>query len=35
VILLIADIDRPGEGGITVNQGAMIDLRDSMAESKP
>jgi len=35
VILLIADIDRPGEGGITVNQGAMIDLRDSMAEPKP
>jgi hypothetical protein len=35
VILLIADLDRPGEGWINVSQQAMIDLRDSMTESKP
>lgn len=30
VIVLIVDIDRPGEGLISVNQQAMIDLRDSI-----
>jgi hypothetical protein len=35
VILLIADLDRPGEGWVNVSQQAMIDLRDSMAASKP
>lgn len=35
VILLIADVDRPGEGWVNVSQQAMIDLRDSMAASKP
>jgi hypothetical protein len=32
VILLIADLDRPGEGFVNVRQQAMIDLRDSMPE---
>jgi len=31
VIVLIVDVDRPGEGLISVNQQAMIDLRDSIA----
>jgi len=31
VIVLIVDVDRPGEGLIGVNQQAMIDLRDSIA----
>jgi hypothetical protein len=35
VILLIADLDRPGEGWVNISQQAMIDLRDSMTESKP
>jgi len=35
VIVLIADLNRPGEGLIDVSQQAMIDLRDSMTESKP
>ena len=35
VILLIADRDRPGEGWVNISQQAMIDLRDSMTESKP
>ena len=30
VIVLIVDVDRPGEGLISVNQQAMIDLRDSI-----
>jgi hypothetical protein len=34
VILLIADVDRPGKGWVNVSQQAMIDLRDSMTESK-
>ena len=33
VILLIADLDRPGEGFINVRQQALIDLRDSLTES--
>jgi hypothetical protein len=35
VIVLIVDIDRPGQGLVNVSQQAMIDLRDSMTESKP
>jgi hypothetical protein len=35
VIMLIADIDRPGQGFVNVSQQAMIDLRDWMAVSKP
>ena len=35
VILLIADLDRPGEGFVNVRQQAMIDLRDSLTESRP
>jgi hypothetical protein len=35
VLLLITDLDRPGEGFVNVSQQAMIDLRDSMTESKP
>jgi len=33
VIGLIADLDRPGEGFLTVSQQAMFDLGSSMAES--
>jgi len=33
VILLIADLDRPYEGLLTVNQQAMVDLRDSLLQS--
>ncbi len=33
VSLLIADLDRPGEGLINVSQQPMLDLRDSMAQS--
>jgi hypothetical protein len=32
VIWLIADLDRPGEGFLTVSQQAMLDLRSSMTE---
>ena len=35
VIVLIVDVDRPGEGLITVNQQAMIDLRDSLESPPP
>lgn len=35
VMMLNADLDRPGEGFVNVSQQAMIDLRDSMVESKP
>jgi hypothetical protein len=35
VIVVIADLDRPGEGWINVTQDAMIDLRNALAESKP
>lgn len=31
VIILIADIDRPGEGWINVSQEAMVDVRDAIA----
>ena len=32
VIWLIADLDRPGEGFLTVSQQAMVDLQSSMGE---
>jgi len=32
VLWLVADLDRPQEGSLTVSQQVMIDLRDSMAE---
>ncbi|MGJ0485841.1 MAG: hypothetical protein ACR65R_15115 [Methylomicrobium sp.] len=35
VLMLNADLDRTGEGFINVSQQAMIDMRDSMIESKP
>lgn len=35
VILLIVDLDRPGEGFINVSQQAMIDVRDWISASKP
>jgi hypothetical protein len=35
VMMLIADLDRPGEGLIQVSQQAMIDLQKSMAEHAP
>ena len=35
VIVLIVDLDSPGQGFVNVSQQAMIDLRDALAESKP
>jgi hypothetical protein len=35
VFMLVVDLDRPGEGWIDVSQQIMIDLRDSIAESRP
>ena len=35
VILVIADLDRPGQGFINVSQQPMVDLRAALAESKP
>ena len=35
VILLIADLDRPGEGVLRVNQQGMFDLRESMSRELP
>ena len=35
VIGLIADLDRPQEGGLKVSQQALIDLRQSMNAIKP
>lgn len=35
VIMVIADLDRPGKGFINVSQQPMIDLRATVAESKP
>jgi len=35
VIMLILDLDRPGQGWINVSQQAMIDLRDWMVKSIP
>lgn len=34
VIMLVADLDRPGEGLINVSQQPMLDLRDALAEAK-
>ena len=31
VLMLIVDLDRPGEGLLRVSQQSMIDLRDSMS----
>jgi hypothetical protein len=35
VVWLVVDLDRPGEGGLTVSQQAMIDVRKSMDAPKP
>jgi len=35
VILLVADLDRPGEGLLNVSQQAMIDLRNSLSAPNP
>lgn len=35
VILVIADLDRPGQGLINVSQQPMIDLRETLITSKP
>jgi hypothetical protein len=35
VMWLVVDLDRPGEGWLTVNQQAMIDVRGSMDATKP
>jgi len=35
VIMVIADLDRPGQGFINVSQQPMVDLRAKLAESKP
>ena len=35
VILVILDLDRPGEGFVGVRQQAMIDLRDALKASPP
>ena len=34
VLFLIADLDRPGEGLLTVSQGAMVDLQRTMHAAK-
>jgi hypothetical protein len=34
VLWLVADLDRPSEGSLTVSQQGMIDLRNSMTEPK-
>jgi hypothetical protein len=35
VLFLIADMDRPGEGFLTEDQQAMIDVQRGMKEAKP
>jgi len=35
VIMVIADLDRPGQGFINVSQQPMVDLRETLAASKP
>ena len=35
VIMVIADLDRPGQGFINVSQQPMVDLREMLARSKP
>jgi len=35
VVLVITDLDRPGEGFVDVSQKPMVELRAALAESKP
>ena len=35
VIVLILDIDRPGEGFVNVSQQSMVEVRDSMTRAQP
>ena len=35
LITLVAELDRPAHKGITISQGAMIDLQKSMNKAKP
>jgi hypothetical protein len=35
VIMVIADLDRPGQGFINVSQQPMVDLRERLAASGP
>jgi hypothetical protein len=35
VIMLTADVDRPGRGWVTVSQEPLIALRDALSQSKP
>ena len=35
VIMIITDLDRPGEGFVNVSQQAMIGVRDWMTVSNP
>ncbi len=35
VIVLIVDLDRPGDGWIVVPQDAMVDVRNGLGDSKP
>jgi hypothetical protein len=35
VIMVIADLDQPGQGFINVSQQPMVDLREMLATSKP
>jgi len=35
VIVLIVDLDRPGDGWIVVPQDAMVDVRNGLVDSKP
>jgi hypothetical protein len=35
VLFLIADLDRPGEGVLTVSPQAMVDVQKSMNAGKP
>ena len=35
VIVLIVDLDRPGDGWIIVPQDAMVDVRNGLIDPKP
>jgi hypothetical protein len=35
VVFMIADLDRPTEGLLTISQQAMIDLRTTLQETTP
>jgi len=35
VIMVIADLDRPGQGFINVSQQPMVDLRAVLADTEP